>query len=165
VALFQGDDARATQLLEECLALSEAISFRQAIAWALTGLGRAALRQGHNLRAAALYHQSLLLYHELSERSGTVWCLEGLAGVAAAQRQPAWAGQLFGMAQALREAIGMPRPLSECGDYEHDLALARAQLDLADFAAAWAFGRAMPAAQAVDAVLERYGQARGVYSS
>jgi predicted ATPase/DNA-binding SARP family transcriptional activator len=165
VALFQGDDARATQLLEECLALSEAISFRQAIAWALTGLGRVALRQGHTGRAAALYHQSLLLYHELNERSGMVWCLEGLAGVAAAQRQPAWAGELFGAAEALREAIGMPLPLSECPDYEHDLALARAQIDPADFERAWALGRALPAAQVVTAALERFANARDVHSS
>jgi predicted ATPase/DNA-binding SARP family transcriptional activator len=162
VALFQRTDAQATQLLEECLALSEAISFRQAIAWGLTGLGRAALHQGDSRRAAALYHQSLLLYHELGERSGNVWCLEGLAGVAATQRQPAWSGQLFGVAEALREAIGMPLPLNERADYEHDLALARAQLDPADFAAAWALGRAMPAAQALAEALERYASARAV---
>jgi predicted ATPase/DNA-binding SARP family transcriptional activator len=162
VALFQRADAQATQLLEECLALSEAISFRQAIAWALTGLGRAALHQGDSRRAAALYHQSLLLYHELGERSGNVWCLEGLAGVAATQRQPAWSGQLFGVAEALREAIGMPLPLNERADYEHDLALVRAQLDPADFATAWALGRAMPAAQALAEALERYASERAV---
>jgi predicted ATPase/DNA-binding SARP family transcriptional activator len=162
VALFQGDDAQATQLLEECLALSEAISFRQAIAWALTGLARTALRQGDSRRAAALYHQSLLLYHELGERSGSVWCLEGLAGVAATQRQPAWSGQLFGVAEALREAIGMPLPLNERADYEHDLALARSQLDPANIAAAWASGRAMPAEQAVAEALERYAREQGV---
>jgi predicted ATPase/DNA-binding SARP family transcriptional activator len=165
VALFQGDDAQATQLLEECLALSEAISFRQAIAWALTGLGRAALRQGHSLRASALYHRSLLLYHELGERSGMVWCLEGLAGVSATHRHPERAGQLFGMAEALREAIGMPLPLSEHADYEHDIALARAQIDSADFAVAWALGRAMPAQQALAVAVERYARVRGVYSS
>jgi predicted ATPase/DNA-binding SARP family transcriptional activator len=165
LALFQGDDAQATQLLEECLGLSEAISFQQAIAWALTGLGRAALRQGHSLRASALYHRSLLMYHKLNERSGMVWCLEGLAGVAAAQRRPAWAGQLFGMAEALREAIGMPLPLSERADYERDLALARAQLDPADFAAAWESGRATQPDQAVAAALEHYAKVRGVYAS
>ena len=50
----------------------------------------------------------------------------------------------------------MPLPQSERADYEHDLALARSQLDPADFAAAWGFGRAMPAAQAGAAALERY---------
>jgi hypothetical protein len=88
--------------------------------------------------------------------------LEGLAGVAATQRQPAWSGQLFGVAEALREAIGMPLPLNERADYEHDLALARAQLDPADFAAAWALGRAMPAAQALAEALERYASERAV---
>ncbi|MEO7909119.1 MAG: tetratricopeptide repeat protein, partial [Roseiflexaceae bacterium] len=156
VALFKGDDPQATQLLEECLTLSNALSFSQAIAWALTGLGRAALHQGDSRRAAALYHQSLLLYRELGERSGNVWCLEGLAGVAAMQCQPAWSGQLFGVAEALRAAIGMPLPLNECADYEHDRALARAQLDPADFAAAWALGRAMPAEQALAEALKRY---------
>ncbi len=165
VALFQGDYAQATQLLEECLALSESISFEQAIAWALTGLAHAALRQGDSTRSTALYHQSLLLYHELSERSGHVWCLEGLAGVAAAQSEPAWSGQLFGVAEALREAIGMPLPLSERADHQHDLALARAQLDPADFAAAWAIGRTMPAEQALAEALERSASARDVHSA
>jgi len=50
----------------------------------------------------------------------------------------------------------MPLPLSERADYEHDLALARSQLNSADFAAAWGFGQAMPAAQAGAAALERY---------
>jgi predicted ATPase/DNA-binding SARP family transcriptional activator len=156
VALFQGHDLQATQLLEECLALSEALSFEQAIAWALTGLGRAALHQGDSQRAAALYHRSLLLYRELGEHSGDVWCLEGLAGVAAMQHQPAWSGQLFGVAEALREAIGMPLPLNECADYERDRALACAQLDPAEFAAAWLLGRAMPAEQALAEALKRY---------
>jgi tetratricopeptide (TPR) repeat protein len=162
VALLQGDDAQATRLLEECLALSEVLSFRQATAWALTGLGRAALHQGHTRRAAGLYRQSLLVYQELGERSGYVWCLEGLAGVAAAQHQPAWAGQLFGVAEALRKAIGMPLPRNECGDYERDRALARAQLDPDDFAAAWARGRAMPAEQALAEALDRYAGEREV---
>ena len=72
------------------------------------------------------------------------------------QRQPIWSGQLFGVAEALREAIGMPLSLSECADYEHDRVLASAQLDPAEFAAAWALGRAMPAEQALAEVLKRY---------
>ena len=162
MALFQGDDIQATQLLQDCLALSESLSFEQAIAWALTGLGRVALHQGDSQRAAAFYHQSLLRYREMGERSGSVWCLEGFAGVAAMQCQPAWSGLLFGVAEALRETIGMPLPLNECADYQRDRELARAQLDPAEFAAAWALGRAMPAAQALAESLKRYDpSARG----
>ena len=47
-------------------------------------------------------------------------------------------------------------PLSECADYEDDRALACAQLDPAEFAAAWALGRAMLAEQALAEVLKRY---------
>jgi hypothetical protein len=55
----------------------------------------------------------------------------------------------------------MPLPLNERAEYQHDHALARAQLDSGDFTAAWACGRAMPAEQALAEVLERYANERG----
>jgi hypothetical protein len=69
--------------------------------------------------------------------------LEGLAGVLAAQGQPDRAARLFGAAEALREAITTPLPPTDHVGYERSVAATRAALGKADFAAAWAEGRAM----------------------
>jgi len=55
----------------------------------------------------------------------------------------------MGAAQALREALGAPLPPVERGAYEQTVAQARAHLDTATWAAAWAEGPAMPLEQAV----------------
>jgi hypothetical protein len=41
-------------------------------------------------------------------RMGIASCIGGLAGVAVAEGQPLLAARLFGMAEALREAIAFP---------------------------------------------------------
>jgi hypothetical protein len=67
---------------------------------------------------------------------------------------------LFGAAEALREAAQTPQPLYRRANYERDLAAARARLDEAAFAAAWAEGRAMGMEQAV-----AYARASPVFSA
>lgn len=73
----------------------------------------------------------------------------GVGGVAAAQEQPVRAALVFGAAEALREEINAPRPVAHQAHYERYLATARAQLDEAAFAGAWARGRAMTPEQAL----------------
>jgi DNA-binding NarL/FixJ family response regulator len=86
---------------------------------------------------------------DLNDKWWMAWCLEGLAGVAAAQGQPARSARIFGTAEALREAVNGPRPLAHQADHQRRVAAARAGMDEAAFAAAWAEGRAMTPEQAV----------------
>ena len=74
--------------------------------------------------------------------------LVGLGKVVAAQRQLAWAAQLWGAADALRDAFGVPIPLVERADYERAVSAARVHLGERAFAAAWAQGRSMTPEQA-----------------
>jgi hypothetical protein len=98
-------------------------------------------------------------------------CLEGFASLAGqpGQREPSqsdpgsrgsrrtgdWpdrvqqAARLFGAAAALRERAGVPVAPARREEYERQVATARAMLDTAAFAAAWAEGRAMPPEQAI----------------
>jgi DNA-binding CsgD family transcriptional regulator len=76
-------------------------------------------------------------------------CLEGRAGMAAEESQLAWAAQLWGAADSLRETIRVPIPLIDRTDNEHSIATARAHLGEKDFAAAWEAGRAMTPEQAI----------------
>ena len=78
-------------------------------------------------------------------------CLVGLGEVVAAQQKLAWAAQLWGAAEALRDAPGMPIPPVEGADYERSLSAARVHLGERAFAAAWSQGRAMTPQQALEA--------------
>ena len=79
----------------------------------------------------------------------TPFNLEGLAGVVAAQGALRWAAQLWGAAEALREAIDVPRlPVDRVG-YEQAVAAARAQLGEEAFAAAWQEGWMMKLEQVI----------------
>lgn len=150
LALGRGDYAAARSLAEECRATVESLGGRRS--GKVSGiLGDVALGQGEWETARALYEEALPILQDLDDEWWIAWCLEGLAGVAASQRQPARAAQLFGAARALREAIDAPRPVAYRTDYERNLAAARAQLDKATFAAAWAEGRKMTPRQALAA--------------
>jgi hypothetical protein len=120
-----------------------------------------AQRQGDSLQAAALFEESLKLFAELGNKMGIAECLEGLASVAAGEGQAADKGhraeraaQLFGAAEALREAASTPLPPYRRAEVDRDLAAARARLDNAAFDAAWGAGRAMTMERAVGYALE-----------
>jgi DNA-binding NarL/FixJ family response regulator len=74
-----------------------------------------------------------------------------LGEVVAAQQKLAWAAQLWGAADALRDALGVPIPPVELADYERSFSAARVHLGERAFAAAWAQGRSMTPEQALAA--------------
>jgi len=88
---------------------------------------------------------------ELGEQWMIARGLVGLGEVVAAQHKLAWAAQLWGAADALRDALGVPIPPIERADYERSLSAARVHLGERAFAAAWAQGRAMTPQQALAA--------------
>jgi hypothetical protein len=55
----------------------------------------------------------------------------------------------------LRDTIGAPLPPADRADYDRNIASARAQLDEATFAEAWAAGRSMPLDRAIAYAQER----------
>ena len=160
VALLQGDYVQARGLHEECLALARLLGDKQTIAISLCNLGLAALYQGDYVQARAPHEESLVLSWELGDKENIAWCLEGLAGVAGAQGRPVQAARLYGAAEFLRDVIGIPLPLPYQVHYERMLAAARAQLDEAAFATAWAEGRSLSLEQAIADALADDGKAR-----
>jgi DNA-binding CsgD family transcriptional regulator len=85
----------------------------------------------------------LALCQEQSEQFIMPFNLEGLAGVATSQGEFRWAAQLWGSAEALREATALPLPPVDRAGYEQAVHGARAQLGAPAFAAAWQEGRTM----------------------
>jgi hypothetical protein len=124
-------------------------------AWVLHLLGRIEIQRDEMPAARTYYQQSLALNQQVGEKWMTPFNLEGLASVVATQGALRWAAQLWGAAEALREAIDVPRlPVDRVG-YEQAVAAARAQLGEEAFASAWQEGWTMKLEQVLDEVTHR----------
>jgi non-specific serine/threonine protein kinase len=149
IAHALGDDIQAQTHYAQSLASFRELGHRRDIANVYLELGRVAYTQGHAAQAREYYAKSLTVFGELIDKQGIPECFESIAGLAGAAGQIARAAQLFGAAESLRESAGIPlRPVHRAA-YERDLGAARAQLDEATFAAAWAAGRAMTLEEAI----------------
>jgi predicted ATPase/DNA-binding CsgD family transcriptional regulator len=151
LVLSQGDTTAGRSLLEESIMLSREIGSYWGIAESLAVLAQVEASQGDLAAARTLYEKSLTIAREWNYKDLLPSCLEGLAAVVGVQGEPAWAAQLWGAAEALREAMGTPIPPVYCATYERAVAAARAQFGETTFAAAWAEGRTMTPEQALAA--------------
>ena len=152
-----GDAATARSLFEESFALFRGLGLRLHMAPPLYSLRKVAAQVGDLPAAYAFYQESLALFQELDDQQSCATCLEGWASVVARQGQAAWAAQLWGAAEVLREAAGpsylfnfYPIP-GERADEERMRARVRTELGEQAFAQALAEGRAMTPAQALSA--------------
>ncbi len=151
LALSQGHSATARSQVEESVVLYKEMGHRHGTAESLAVLGKVVATQGDYAAARRLYEESLTISGELGEKWVIASCLLGLGEVVAAQQKLAWAAQLWGAADALRDAIGVPIPPLELADYERSLSAARVHLGERAFAAAWTQGRSMTPEQALAA--------------
>src|SRR5260370_27538455 len=143
-ALSQGDVATARSFIEESLAFSKAKGYRAGIIGSLAVFGQVTAAQGDYAQARAFYEESLTLAREMGFKRLIPANLEGLAAVFAAQgEEPMRATRLWGAAEALREAMGMPLPPIEKPGYKRSVAAARIQLGGQIFTAICAEGRTM----------------------
>jgi hypothetical protein len=149
LAFRRGDTSSARMQIEKSILLYRKIGQRRVLAESLAILARIVLAQGERTAARVLYDESREMAGELNHRWLIATCLEGRAALAVEEGQLPWAAQLWGAADALRESIRVPIPLSERADYERSLATARTRLGERDFAAAWEAGRAMTPEQAI----------------
>ena len=143
VALADGDLEGADALLEESLAEFRELGDRW---WALRGmcaLGHVAARRGAHAAARLRFAQGLEIARELGDPMLEAACLEGFAGA----HGPALAARLLGAAESLRERAGAAWPAFVHADSERSADRARRALGDERFAAEWARGRAMGAAE------------------
>lgn len=147
VALTQGDMATARTRVEAGLGLYRKMAHREGIAEALSLLGKVEAARGDYTEARGLYEESLGMARDIGDKELIASGLAGLARVVARQGEPTWAVQLWGSAEALREAIGAPLQPIERADYEQAVAAVRHHLGADAFAAAWSQGRTMTVEQ------------------
>ncbi|MCE7986917.1 MAG: helix-turn-helix domain-containing protein [Caldilinea sp. CFX5] len=149
VAEQLGDDRQAQTNYTEGVASFRQLAQGRDSADVYLELGRLARRHGHAAQAQNYYAESLTVLGELRDKRRLPVCLEGIAGLASMVGQPARAAQLFGAADAWREAVGLPLPPVERATYERDLAAARTQLDEVAWTTAWAEGQTLSLEQAI----------------
>jgi predicted ATPase len=148
LTLQQGEPAQAQVLFEESKSLLKQVGDAGGMSEAMMGLASVATRQGNFVAASDLYQEIFSILERIQDQELLPPCLEGLATVVAEQGELVWAAQLWGAAEAQREAIGTPIPPVYRLDYERVVAKARAQAGDGAFARAWDQGRTMILEQA-----------------
>ncbi|MBK9712446.1 MAG: tetratricopeptide repeat protein [Kouleothrix sp.] len=152
--LAQGDLAQARPALEQALAQLRQQEMMFAVFRTLLALGHTLFEQGDVAGAAARFREGLALSRATPMLTFITIGLDGLATVAAARGLPARAARLWGAAEALREATDEQRWHVFQRAYDRALADARSHMPEPEWAAAWAAGRSLTAAQAVAEALE-----------
>jgi predicted ATPase len=143
LGLRQGQYDQAEADYEACIARCREVGWPWLAHWAQTHLGRVKVAKGLWADAQALFASSLRFFHGSDTRSGICYAGEGLAGLALSLNDPARAVRLIAWADHTRLTDGDVRPPVEQREVDGVLAKARAQVDEAAFAAAWAEGEAM----------------------
>lgn len=154
VALAQGNYTEAHKLFEESLAESQESADLFFMVISTRMLGETALEEGDYERARTLIEQSLRLSRDIQHRRVRVFTLMAFAAALGytperSSDQLQRAARIWGAAEVLREEVGIFLPLDNRIRYERDLANARSHLTPAEWATAWAEGRAMSLRQAV----------------
>ncbi|HSB90311.1 MAG TPA: tetratricopeptide repeat protein [Anaerolineales bacterium] len=149
LAVYRGDYALAIERLKRSVDLFRELRSTLGESISLINLGRAALLLGKPRRADGFFRQSLNLKVALADKEGIAWNLEGLAGVAGAEGRADRAARLFGAADSLRKAIGIPLPAPDLPLYGRTVEQARQSADPGLWEEAWKQGTAMDADQAL----------------
>ena len=155
----EGDYAQAQTYYEESLSLANqtgqtGVGSGSPTGWILAELGHTSIRQGNAIAAKSFFAQSVEHFKKSGEKIGIVFALEGMASLVLTEKQPERTAQLFAWIETTREILANRRPSIEQADVDRDLAMIRAQLDEASFAAAQAAGRAMSMDEAIRYALE-----------
>ena len=157
VVRMQGDAARATALLEEALANSQAIGITWDIPIITTMLGHLACQQQNYPLAKARYREALVLYRAFSSPTYIASCLDGYAATACAEGHYAQATRLCAQAATLREQTQTALLPVEREAFEQVVATARAALDESAFGREWDIGTTLTQDEAIDDALSDAG--------
>jgi predicted ATPase len=154
VARSQAQLGPAKAFYQESLALDRELGDQPSASYALFGLGDVAYALGAYATARGLYRQSLQLRREAGEKQALPRSLEGLAQLERLAGRANRAARLFGAAEAVRESQGWSIMPPYQAEYQHEIKALRAALGAAEFAAAWAAGRALTLEQAAALALQ-----------
>jgi predicted ATPase/DNA-binding CsgD family transcriptional regulator len=149
IAFDQMDANTARRCFEEAFQILQDLGDRRGLIRVHAGLGRLALEAGELAAARTHWQMSLQHVQAIGARWGIAIYLDGMAGWCVRSQQPKRAAQLFGAADALREAINAPLPPFLQKWRERDLLLAHQHIERAAFVAAWHEGHTWSLEQAL----------------
>jgi predicted ATPase len=144
VLRYQGNFAEAQRSLERALQLQTELGKWHSNGLSFANMALVARDEGRYNEARRYFLESLAIVSEAEDKWTIAECLEGLASLAAVAGDAIRAAMLFGAAEALREAIRGPLVPVERAYQERYMALARQQVSLEEWRAAWEKGRANP---------------------
>jgi tetratricopeptide (TPR) repeat protein len=153
IARSAGDYARARVLTEEALGLYRDLGHVRGTAHVLHNLAYVKLHEGDAGEARALFRESLALARDLGNARDLAFAVAGLAYASLGKVEAVRVTRMLGAAAALLGAVEVRLEPAEEADVQRGIEAARAQLDPATFAAAWAEGRAMTLEQAIEYAL------------
>ena len=149
LAARQSDHAAARAHCQEALTITQQIGSKSGIARSLSGLADLARLTGDYATASSLYKESLAAWRDLKNTPESLQTLESIATVMIASGQSERSVRLFGAAQAVREAMSVPRSTHETPDYNRQLSAARNALGEPRFAALWKDGQTLDSDTAI----------------
>jgi predicted ATPase/DNA-binding XRE family transcriptional regulator len=160
LARLQGDYERAGQYYKEAVEILREHRSYFTLATALLNLAWVSLHRGDYQKAQTLFGESLELSIEHDNKTAILDCLAGFAAVLGIIAKAEEAARLFGAVESLLDSIEMRgyRAPADQVEFDHYLAVVRAQLDEATFTSAWAEGRAMTPQQAIELALTGFGR-------
>jgi tetratricopeptide (TPR) repeat protein len=112
VAVHCGELEVADRLSLDALARCRELDIKEGIAWAWHLIGLVALRRGCPESAVAALRSSLEIHHEIGDRWRQASVLDSLAE-ALLEADPVRAAELSGLADGIRDVLGVPVPVQE----------------------------------------------------
>jgi non-specific serine/threonine protein kinase len=149
LASCQQQYAEAQAAYEQTVALLRDLGATHDLAVPLHNLGHACLHLGDVERAYALFTESLALHQAQHNAPGMAECLIGFAALAVVQGSPAAGARLLATAGTLGVRHAKSSWAATRREYEHYLALARADLTEAELLAEQAAGATLSLEQAI----------------
>ena len=145
----RGDLVRAEKLTEESVALLREQGAGGDAAAGLHDLGWMALLRDDLGRAADLYEEALTVAWDIERNPVVFSALEGFACLAGAHGEAKRAARLWGAAQALHEAKGIPRNADFLAEADDRISVVHSGMGEEAWEEAWREGRAMTTEEAV----------------
>lgn len=152
-AVDRGHLADAETFFRQSLDIQRELGDLATASYPLFGLGKIAHVEGDIPGARRSYLESLKLRYETGELRPIPRNLNGLGEIDLIEGRPERAARLFGAAEALRDRLGTPVVATYLPTYQREVATLRQALGEAEFASAWAAGRALSLDQVLQLAL------------
>ncbi|HEY7032469.1 MAG TPA: LuxR C-terminal-related transcriptional regulator [Thermomicrobiales bacterium] len=148
-AYTRSDLALAEERFGDALARERSLAASWYSGLTLLMLGHVARDRGDHARARTSFGDALAIGAAHGDKRILALALEGAAALAATEGDARTAGHLFGAAERLRDAAGLPVEAPMRAVWDRGVATTRAALGEKAFAAAWEAGRALSLAEAI----------------